>query len=123
MTSYSAVQSAWALEALRDRDFSGIRTFCDGAGGYGHLMCALLQANPGLRGIVLDLPEVVEDTGEVWAAKLGLQERCRYVAGDMWRSCISREAQCDENRELTCRRLIQMSSRQKPRETLAARSE
>lgn len=62
-------------------------------------MCALLQANPGLRGIVLDLPEVVEDTGELWAAKLGLQERCRYVAGDMWRSCISREAQCDENRE------------------------
>jgi hypothetical protein len=92
MTSYSAVQSAWALEALRDHDLSGVRTFCDVAGGYGHLMCALLQANPGLRGIVLDLPEVVEDTDELWAAKLGLRERCRYVAGDMFKAVPAADA-------------------------------
>jgi hypothetical protein len=84
MTSYSAVQSSSVLEALRSYDFSGIATFCDVAGGYGHLMCALLLANPGLGGIVLDLPEVVEDTDELWATKLGLQQRCRYVAGDMF---------------------------------------
>jgi hypothetical protein len=72
------------LEALRGYDFSGIRTFCDVAGGYGHLMCALLLANPGLRGIVLDLPEVVEDVHELWATKLGLQQRCQYMAGDMF---------------------------------------
>src|SRR5262245_3960538 len=73
MTSYSAVQSSLVLEALRGYDFSGIRTFCDVAGGYGHLMCALLLANPELRGIVLDLPEVIEDVHELWATKLGLQ--------------------------------------------------
>jgi hypothetical protein len=84
MTSYSAVQSTWVLEALRGYDFSRIRTFCDVAGGYGHLMCALLLANPDLRGIVLDLPEVVEDVHELWATKLGLQQRCQYVAGDMF---------------------------------------
>ncbi len=84
MTSYSAVQSSLVLEALRGYDFSGIRTFCDVAGAYGHLMCALLLANPGLRGIVLDLPEVVEDVHELWARKLGLQQRCQYVAGDMF---------------------------------------
>jgi hypothetical protein len=50
MTSYSAVQSSLVLEALRGYDFSGIRTFCDVAGGYGHLMCALLLANPGFAG-------------------------------------------------------------------------
>src|SRR5437763_3931 len=86
MTSYSTVQSSLVLEALRGYDFSGIRTFCDVAGGYGHLMCALLLANPGLRGIVLDLPEVVEDVHELWATKLGLQQRCQYVAGDMFQA-------------------------------------
>ena len=92
MTSYSAVQSSLVLEALRGYDFSGIRTFCDVAGGYGHLMCALLLANPGLRGIVLDLPEVVEDVHELWATKLGLQQRCQYVAGDMFEAVPKADA-------------------------------
>lgn len=84
MTSYSAVQSSLVLEALRGYDLSDVLTFCDVAGGYGHLMCALLLANPGLCGIVLDLPEVVEDVHELWPTKLGLQQRCRYTAGDMF---------------------------------------
>ena len=92
MTSYSAVQSSWVLEALRGYDFSPIHTFCDVAGGYGHLMCALLLANPGLRGIVLDLPEVVEDVHELWARKLGLQQRCQYVAGDMFETVPKADA-------------------------------
>src|ERR1041385_9173018 len=92
MTSYSAVQSSWALEALRGYDFSAIRTFCDVAGGYGHLMCALLLANPSLRGIVLDLPEVVEDRDQLWATKLGLQQRCQYVAGDMFEAVPKADA-------------------------------
>jgi O-methyltransferase domain/Dimerisation domain len=92
MTSYSAVQSSLVLEALHGYDFSGIRTLCDVAGGYGHLMCALLLANPGLRGIVLDLPEVVEDVGELWATKLGLQQRCQYIAGDMFEAVPNADA-------------------------------
>ena len=92
MTSYSAVQSSLVLEALRGYDFSGTRTFCDVAGGYGHLMCALLLANPGLRGIVLDLPEVVEDVHELWATKLGLQQRCQYLAGDMFEAVPKADA-------------------------------
>lgn len=84
MTSYSTVQSSLVVEALRGYDFSSIRTFCDVAGGYGHLMCALLQAVPDMRGIVLDLASVVKDTDELWATKLGLQQRCKYVAGDMF---------------------------------------
>jgi O-methyltransferase domain/Dimerisation domain len=92
MSSYSAVQSAWALEALRGYDFSGIRTFCDVAGGHGHLMCALLQAHPQLSGIVLDLPEVVNDVQALWAPKLGLEDRCRYVGGDMFKEVPSADA-------------------------------
>jgi hypothetical protein len=92
MTSYSAVQSSLVLEALCGYDFSAIRTICDVAGGHGHLMCALLLANPGLRGIVLDLPEVVEDVHELWATKLGLQQRCQYVAGDMFEAVPKADA-------------------------------
>jgi hypothetical protein len=92
MTSYSAVQSSLVLEALRGYDLSGIRAFCDVAGGYGHLMCALLLANPGLRGIVLDLTEVVQDVGELWVTKLGLQQRCQYVAGDMFEAVPKADA-------------------------------
>jgi O-methyltransferase domain/Dimerisation domain len=92
MTSYSAVQSALVLEALRGYDLSGILAFCDVAGGYGHLMCALLLANPGLCGTVLDLPEVVQDVSELWATKLGLQQRCQYVAGDMFEAVPKADA-------------------------------
>jgi hypothetical protein len=92
MTSYSAVQSSLVLEALCGYDFSGIRTFCDVAGGYGHLMCALLLAHPALRGTVLDLPEVVEDGDDLWATKLGLQQRCQYLAGDMFEAVPKADA-------------------------------
>lgn len=84
MSSYSAVQSALVLEALKGSDLSGIQTLCDVAGGYGHLMCTLLQAYPHLSGIVFDLPEVVDDAEELWAPKLGLEDRCTYLGGDMF---------------------------------------
>jgi hypothetical protein len=85
MTSYSAMQSALVLDALRDYDFSGIRTLCDIGGGHGHLICAFLSAYPHLSGIVLELPEVVGDSSQLWAMRLGLESRCTYVPGDMFK--------------------------------------
>lgn len=84
MSSYSALQADLVLEALRNLDLSDVHTFCDVAGGHGYLMSALLRAYPHLSGIVLDLPEVVGDQGELSAAKFGVQDRCRYVGGDMF---------------------------------------
>src|SRR5207237_9677910 len=55
-------------------------------------MCAFLLAKPGLRWIVLDLPEVVEDVHELWVTKLGLQQRCQYVAGDMFKAVPKADA-------------------------------
>jgi hypothetical protein len=55
-------------------------------------MCAFLQAHPHLSGIVLDLPEVVDDVHAFWARKLGLEHRCRYVAGDMFKEVPSADA-------------------------------
>jgi hypothetical protein len=46
MTSYSAVETQWALAALASEDFSQIRTLCDVGGGHGHLACGLLSAYP-----------------------------------------------------------------------------
>jgi hypothetical protein len=84
MTGHSATQNNSVLEALRDYEFSTIRTICDVGGGHGRLVCALLQAHPHLSGLVLDLPEVFEEPGQLWASRLGLEERCRYVAGNMF---------------------------------------
>src|SRR5580704_14229925 len=36
MTSYSAVETQWALAALANEDFSQIHTLCDVGGGHGH---------------------------------------------------------------------------------------
>jgi hypothetical protein len=84
MSGFSVIQSALALDALRNYDFSSIGTWCDVAGGHGHMMCSFLAAYPHLSGTVLDLPEVLAEKEQFWASRLGLEERCRYVAADMF---------------------------------------
>jgi Dimerisation domain/O-methyltransferase domain len=49
MTGHSVTQSNLVLEALRDYDFSSIRTICDVGGGHGHLICALRTWHPANR--------------------------------------------------------------------------
>jgi hypothetical protein len=85
MTSYSTAQAAQVLEALKGTDLTDVRVFCDVAGGRGYMACALVEAYPGLSAVVLDLPEVVANPGELWAHRRGLTERCSYVGGDMFR--------------------------------------
>jgi ubiquinone/menaquinone biosynthesis C-methylase UbiE len=89
MSGFSAIQSTWALEALREYNFSSIATWCDVAGGHGHMMCSFLAAYPHLSGTVLDLPEVIAEKDQLWAGRLGLEERCRYVAADMFKEVPS----------------------------------
>lgn len=92
MTSYSALQSQWAQEALAGFDFAEVATLCDVAGGHGHLMCAFLQAHAHLKGIVFDLPSVVGDRDRLWAPRLGLADRCAYVGGDMFKAVPAADA-------------------------------
>ena len=84
MSSYSSSQTAWALAAMEGYDFSGIAHLCDIGGGHGHLLCGFLGKYPHLKGTVLERPEVIADKSRLWANKLGLGERCRYVAGNMF---------------------------------------
>lgn len=58
MTANSAVQIPALLAAY---DFSRFDTVVDVGGGHGALLAALLRANPGLSGMLYDLPEVVRD--------------------------------------------------------------
>lgn len=92
MTSYSNIQTQWAVAALAHQDLSIIGSLCDVAGGYGHLACGITEAYPHLAVTVFDLPEVVGNTARLLAPKRGLSERCRYVGGDMFRETPSADA-------------------------------
>jgi len=76
-----AVQMMEAV--VRAYDFSPFRTVVDVGGGYGALLAAILGATPGLRGILLDRPAVVEGATRHLAAA-GVLDRCQVVGGDMF---------------------------------------
>ncbi len=64
-------------------DFSGAHTVVDVAGGHGRLLGGILEANPSLRGILFDLPEVVEGAAQT-LSRLGVAERCEIVGGSFF---------------------------------------
>ena len=69
-------------------DLSNARTIVDVGGGRGTLMSSMLTAYPQARGIVLDLPHVIEQGRQVIAGN-GLQDRCELIAGDFFQSVPS----------------------------------
>lgn len=64
-------------------DFSVFRKVADIGGGRGSTLAAILQANPSLGGILLDLPQVVADPAPLKEA--GVAQRCEVIGGDMLR--------------------------------------
>ena len=72
-----------ASELLRVYDFSAVHTVADIGGAHGVLLTAILRANPGTRGILFDLPHVIE-TAENAIATEGLSQRCELVSGDFF---------------------------------------
>lgn len=85
MSSYSATHTKMVLEALKDYDFSKVKSLCDIGGGHGHLICNILRQHPQLQGTVLELESTIKDKELLWAEKMGMADRCRYLAGDMFR--------------------------------------
>jgi len=80
MTAMSGLVIPAVLEVY---DFSGIDVLVDVAGGHGRVLTSVLKAYPRMRGVVFDLPYVVEGARPV-IAQLGLGHRCRAEAGDMF---------------------------------------
>ena len=68
----------------RQVDLSGRKLLLDLGGGSGAYSIAAVNANPGLRAIVFDLPPVAEVAREFIAAN-GASERVSAVAGDFTR--------------------------------------
>lgn len=80
MTGMSAMASDAVARAC---DFSGVRKLVDVGGGHGHLLLSILAANPGLKGVVFDLPEVVAGARHRIAGA-GLGGRCEAAAGSFF---------------------------------------
>jgi O-methyltransferase domain/Dimerisation domain len=67
------------------QDFSGTNTVVDVAGGRGELLAAILRVNPGLRGVLIDHPRVIESARSRLEAA-GVADRCTVIGGDVLRS-------------------------------------
>jgi hypothetical protein len=74
-----------AAEVVRCYRFDGMRRIVDVGGGYGALLAAVLQAQPGAQGVLLDLPHAIEGARAHLSAA-GLTGRCELVAGDFFES-------------------------------------
>lgn len=72
-----------AAEAARVYDFSRFAEVMDVGGGYGTVLAAILRANPGVRGAVLELPYLEEQTLAFQAAE-GVGDRARFVGGSFF---------------------------------------
>ena len=83
--SMSGVTAATNEEILAVYDFSAFGTVVDIGGGHGGLITLILQANPKLKGILLDAPPVIEGARPKLEAA-GLADRCETVAGDFFKS-------------------------------------
>ncbi|HEY2474634.1 MAG TPA: methyltransferase [Candidatus Cybelea sp.] len=64
-------------------DFSGITRLIDVGGGHGQLLCAILKANPSLRGCVFDQPRCA-DGAKRRLVEAGVSERSEFVAGNFF---------------------------------------
>lgn len=85
---------AAAMRRLTEDDAPGVvaaypwpdsGTICDVAGGVGTLMAAVLGERPGLRGILVDAPGVLEEA-DAWLAERGLRERADLAPGNIFES-------------------------------------
>jgi hypothetical protein len=77
MTNFSELQDSTLVTGY---DFSSIRCLVDIGGGRGKLITSILTANPNLKGILFDLPRVIQDAKQYIAAT-GLTERCQLIGG------------------------------------------
>lgn len=88
MTSFTAIDTA-AVAARYD--FSAFRTVADIGGGHGSLLTAVVERNPGLRGILFDQPHIIEGARARIAAS-ATAARCEVVAGSFFESVPSVDA-------------------------------
>jgi orsellinic acid C2-O-methyltransferase len=70
-------------------DFAGVKTIVDVGGGDGTVLSALLTAQPGVRGVLVDLPHAVAAARSKLSAQ-GVADRCDALPGDFFDSVPAR---------------------------------
>lgn len=82
------VSSGFTAAVLAAYDFSPFKTVVDVGGGNGALISAVLAKNPEVRGILFDLPNVVESAPST-LEEAGVADRCEIVGGSFFDSVPS----------------------------------
>ena len=80
MTAISADLAPAVLDAY---DFAGVGTLMDVAGGHGYFLCEALKRHPHMKGMLLDLPAVVEGA-KCTMCEMRVDDRCQPVAGNFF---------------------------------------
>ena len=75
--------AALAAEIVAGYDFGQFQTIVDVGGGHGFLLFRLLEAVPKARGVLFDLPDVIEGAHAALATR-GLADRCTLVGGSFF---------------------------------------
>ena len=81
MTSFTHQTIGPLLEVY---DFSNAGMIADIAGGHGHLISAVLAANPNAKGVLFDLPTVLEGASGT-LERYGVEDRVEIVEGDFFK--------------------------------------
>lgn len=72
-----------AAEVLQVVDLGAARCIVDVGGGSGELLAQVLRAQPGARGVLLDLPHALAGAGAV-LERAGVRGRCALVSGSFF---------------------------------------
>jgi hypothetical protein len=83
---FNAAMTVYATpfaSAVAGYDFPSAGTVVDVGGGYGTVLAAVLRANPTLRAILFDVPEVIQAARPHLTAA-GLDDRCEPVEGSFF---------------------------------------
>jgi hypothetical protein len=83
--SMANISNAAMAAVLAHYDFAYADVVCDVGGGAGSVISLLLQANPKQKGIVFDVPNVIDDARTFWKGN-PLSDRCSFVAGSFLES-------------------------------------
>jgi ubiquinone/menaquinone biosynthesis C-methylase UbiE len=82
MTGFHGPETQAMIDAY---DYAGVNTLVDIGGGNGTVLTAVLKSNPALKGILYDLPGVIERAKKN-IADAGLSSRCQTIAGSFFES-------------------------------------
>jgi hypothetical protein len=74
-----------AHAVLLSYDFSGVKSVVDVGGGYGKLLTSILEVYPDLRGLLIDLPGVINGATERIESH-ACRDRCAAIAGNFLNS-------------------------------------